>query len=218
MTRTAKDFIDRTGRRVLTKDGKPGRDGVEGVGLTTEQLQGHVAAALLATGGQLNDAQLDEIIGWVAAYKSRPSTWILFEHEDGRMAVAREGAATFTHNEPKWVRVHPVDVHGAVDADGATTPAGAFMSTAGGTGHSTVATMAARLSRNRLSPKEQDALQALLRANAASQVAREQLVNAGDACAEADYGSNVRAGLKDASTALDQATASLDFIIKMVTE
>lgn len=73
MTIQAKDFIDRFGRRVLTDGGQPGRDGKEGVGSTTEQLQGRVAAALLANCDRLDDAQLDEIIGWVAAYKSRAS-------------------------------------------------------------------------------------------------------------------------------------------------
>lgn len=64
-------FIDRLGRRVLTDAGTPGRDGREGVGSPTEELQGRVAAAIYENCDRLDDAQLDEIIGWVKLYKSR---------------------------------------------------------------------------------------------------------------------------------------------------
>ena len=38
---------------------------------------------------------------------------ILYEHEDGRHAVAPSAeAATFAHGDPKWHRVGPVAVHG----------------------------------------------------------------------------------------------------------
>lgn len=65
------NFLDRFGRRVLTDAGTPGRDGQEGVGSTTEQIQGRVAAAIYAHCEHLDDAQLDEIIAWVGLYKSR---------------------------------------------------------------------------------------------------------------------------------------------------
>ena len=73
MTRSAKDFTDRFGRRVLTDGGQPGRDGNEGSGSTTEEMQGRVAAAIYANCERLDDAQLDEIIGWIAAYKTAPT-------------------------------------------------------------------------------------------------------------------------------------------------
>ncbi len=66
----AADFIDRYNRRVLTDDGKPGMDGVEGVGSTTECRKNNVAAAIYANCGQLDNKQLDEIISWVNLYRS----------------------------------------------------------------------------------------------------------------------------------------------------
>lgn len=65
------NLLDRHGRRVLTDAGTPGRDGREGVGSTTEQHQGHVAAAIYAHCEHLDDAQLDEIVAWVRLYRSR---------------------------------------------------------------------------------------------------------------------------------------------------
>jgi len=35
---------------------------------------------------------------------------ILFEHEDGRYAVAAEGLQDFTNGDPKWHRLGPVEV------------------------------------------------------------------------------------------------------------
>lgn len=64
------NFRDRFDRRVLTDAGTPGRDGVAGVGSTTEQSQGEVAAAVYAHCEHLDDAQLDEIIGWVNLYRT----------------------------------------------------------------------------------------------------------------------------------------------------
>ena len=66
----ASQFIDYAGRRVLTDDGKPGRDGLEDTGSTTEQMQGEIAAAIFAHGHRMNNAQLEEIIGWVKLYKT----------------------------------------------------------------------------------------------------------------------------------------------------
>lgn len=65
----AECFVTGTGRRVLTTDGQPGMDGKAGVGSTTEKQQGLVAGAIYANCGQLDDRQLDEIIGWVRLYK-----------------------------------------------------------------------------------------------------------------------------------------------------
>lgn len=66
----ASQFLDRDGRRVLTDNGKPGRDGREGIGSTTEQMQGEIAAAIYAHAPRMNNAQLEEIIGWVRQYKT----------------------------------------------------------------------------------------------------------------------------------------------------
>ena len=65
----ASAFFDRYGRRVLTDDGKPGMDGVEGLGSTTECMKSNVAAAIFANCSQLDNKQLDEIIEWVKLYK-----------------------------------------------------------------------------------------------------------------------------------------------------
>lgn len=70
MTIKAQQFMDRDGRRVLTDTGVPGRDGKEGIGSTTEQRQGEVAAAIYAHCHSLNNAQLDELIGWIKLYKT----------------------------------------------------------------------------------------------------------------------------------------------------
>lgn len=66
----AAQFIDREGRRVLTDAGKPGREGKEGCGSTTEQMQGEIAASIYAYGPRMNNAQLEEIISWVKLYKT----------------------------------------------------------------------------------------------------------------------------------------------------
>ena len=66
----ASDFIDRYNRRVLTDDGKPGMDGIEGVGSTTEGMKANVAAAIYANCLQLDNQQLDEIVAWVNLYRS----------------------------------------------------------------------------------------------------------------------------------------------------
>lgn len=51
-------------------DRGPGRDGKEGCGSTTEQMQGEIAAAIYAHCHRMNNAQLEEIIGWVKRYKT----------------------------------------------------------------------------------------------------------------------------------------------------
>ena len=66
----ASDFIDRYNRRVLTDDGRPGMDGKEGVGSTTECMKNNVAAAIYANCSLLDNKQLDEIISWVNLYRS----------------------------------------------------------------------------------------------------------------------------------------------------
>lgn len=72
MAITPDQFVDRYERRVLTDEGKPGRNGIEGMGSTTEQMQGMVAAAIYANCPRLDESQLDEIISWVRLYKARP--------------------------------------------------------------------------------------------------------------------------------------------------
>lgn len=69
LTPRALDFVNRYGRRVLTDDGKPGRDGREGIGSSTERAQDSVAAAIFANCEPLDNAQLDELIGWFNMYR-----------------------------------------------------------------------------------------------------------------------------------------------------
>lgn len=64
------NLLDRHGRRVLTDEGQPGRDGVAGVGSTTEQAVGRIAAAIYANAAELDNAQLDEIAGWINLYRT----------------------------------------------------------------------------------------------------------------------------------------------------
>lgn len=49
------NLVDRYGRRVLSDAGQPGRDGHIGVGSTTEQRQGRVAAAIYAIYAELDN-------------------------------------------------------------------------------------------------------------------------------------------------------------------
>lgn len=65
----AQDFVNRYGRRVLTDEGKPGRDGRERVGSTTECAQDRVAAAIFANCAWLNNAQFGELVGWINMYR-----------------------------------------------------------------------------------------------------------------------------------------------------
>lgn len=65
----AAQFVTTTGRRVLTDAGEQGMGGDEGIGSTTERLQGEVAAAIYANCGDLDNKQLDEIITWIELYK-----------------------------------------------------------------------------------------------------------------------------------------------------
>lgn len=64
------NLLDRFGRRVLTDDGAPGRDGHEGLGSPTEDAQGRVAAAIYANCKHLDNAQLDEIVAWINLYRT----------------------------------------------------------------------------------------------------------------------------------------------------
>ncbi len=57
------DFIVRTGRRVLTGAGQPGRDARKRAASSRDERQGRVAAALLAGAGQPNAPQLDQVNG-----------------------------------------------------------------------------------------------------------------------------------------------------------
>lgn len=55
-----------------------------------------------------------------------PAGAILYEHEDGRYAVAASpGAATFTNGDPKWHRVGPVEVRGTSAPAGGSQTCGA---------------------------------------------------------------------------------------------
>jgi transcription initiation factor TFIIIB Brf1 subunit/transcription initiation factor TFIIB len=54
---------------VLTDDGQQGMRGKVGIGSSSEQHQGQVAAAIYANCAQLNNRQLDEIVEWVRIYK-----------------------------------------------------------------------------------------------------------------------------------------------------
>ncbi|RMO33520.1 hypothetical protein ALQ42_200078 [Pseudomonas savastanoi pv. glycinea] len=63
-------FLTSTNERVLTDDGQQGMRGKEGIGSSTERHQGHVAAAIYANCGQLDNRQLEAIIEWVRSYKN----------------------------------------------------------------------------------------------------------------------------------------------------
>jgi hypothetical protein len=65
------DFIDNNGRRVLTDYGRPGMDGQEGVGSTTQLALTSIASILFNDGPRLDKQQLEVIAGWVAMYQSR---------------------------------------------------------------------------------------------------------------------------------------------------
>lgn len=65
----ANQFVTSTSERVLSDDGQPGMRGKAGIGSSTEQHQGQVAAAIYANCDHLNNRQLDEIVQWVRLYK-----------------------------------------------------------------------------------------------------------------------------------------------------
>ena len=52
------------------------------------------------------------------AQPSAPAQWFLFEHSDGRRAVAQPGAA-FLAGDPSWYRAGPVELHGVPSTVGA---------------------------------------------------------------------------------------------------
>lgn len=54
-------FLDRHGRRVLTDDGIPGINGLEGSGSTTEVIQSKFAGMLFNEGERLDKKQLTDI-------------------------------------------------------------------------------------------------------------------------------------------------------------
>ena len=49
----AKQFLNGSGRRVLTNEGRQGMGGVAGVGSSTEKMLGYVAEAVFENCGQL---------------------------------------------------------------------------------------------------------------------------------------------------------------------
>lgn len=51
----------------------------------------------------------------VLSAERAPGGWLLYEHDDGRHAVAPSAeAATFAHGDPAWHRVGPVEVPGSL--------------------------------------------------------------------------------------------------------
>nr|WP_298057474.1 hypothetical protein [uncultured Halomonas sp.] len=66
----SEQLVTHSGRRVLTSSGTPGMGGDEGIGSTTERLQGEIAAAIFAHASELDDQQLDDIIRWVRLYRT----------------------------------------------------------------------------------------------------------------------------------------------------
>ena len=65
----ASQFGTTTNDRVLTDDGQQGMRCEQGIGSSIERQQGHVAAAIYASCGELDNRQLDEIIEWVSLYR-----------------------------------------------------------------------------------------------------------------------------------------------------
>ncbi|MNJ53536.1 hypothetical protein D3C77_489290 [compost metagenome] len=65
----ANQFVTGANERVLTDDGQPGMRGKAGIGSSTEQHQGQVAAAIYANCAHLDNRQLEEIVEWVRLYK-----------------------------------------------------------------------------------------------------------------------------------------------------
>lgn len=58
------DFLTQNGRRVLNGEGEPV------LGSSTQKKQSAVAAAIYANCADLDESQLNEIIGWLNLYKS----------------------------------------------------------------------------------------------------------------------------------------------------
>ncbi len=69
---------------------------------------------------------------------------------------------------------------------------------------------------NALTPKEQVALAAIHRCEEARQVAAEMLVEARDACAEANLGFEIRAVLNRAADGLSQVKSNLDYLTVLI--
>jgi hypothetical protein len=65
------DFIDHNGRRVLTDFGRPGMDGRDGVGSTTESTLATIASILFNEGPRLDSQQFDVVERWIAMCRPR---------------------------------------------------------------------------------------------------------------------------------------------------
>lgn len=60
------DFIDHNGRRVLTDFGRPGLDGRDGVGSTTEMTMANFASILFTDAPRLDSQQFATLERWIA--------------------------------------------------------------------------------------------------------------------------------------------------------
>jgi hypothetical protein len=65
------DFIDQNGRRVLTDFGRPGLDGVHGVGSTSELVLADFASLLFNQAPRLDRQQFATLERWVAMCRPR---------------------------------------------------------------------------------------------------------------------------------------------------
>lgn len=65
------DFIDQNNRRVLTDFGRPGLDGVDGVGSTTELTLAKFASLLFNEGTRLDPQQFATLERWIAMCRPR---------------------------------------------------------------------------------------------------------------------------------------------------
>lgn len=94
-------FIDRNGRRVLTKSGQPGMDGREGIGSATELILARFASRLSDwTAGVLNGQQFNDLSRWISMASQAAQSYdqakqvspASFIDSNGRRVLADSGA------------------------------------------------------------------------------------------------------------------------------
>lgn len=65
------DFVDRSGRRVLTDDGKPGMDGKAWTGSQAEMVKAEMAALIFKYGGGFNNEDIEDLENWITLVRKR---------------------------------------------------------------------------------------------------------------------------------------------------
>lgn len=80
--------------------------------LTDKEIFDAVNEAPLGRTGETTVISVGRAIEAKVLEKLGTSDWLLYEHDDGRHAVASTAeAATFAHGDPAWHRVGPVAIH-----------------------------------------------------------------------------------------------------------